>query len=119
MTCRECGQPAVLSGLCREHLAERRRAPRTPATAERRHVYRVNRYGIEVDDFARMLFEQGLTCAICPTTITAQTAQIDHDHRTGKVRGLLCGPCNRAIGLMRDDPERLERAARYLSERAD
>ncbi len=39
---------------------------------------------------------------------------VDHDHTTGEVRGLLCHNCNRAIGLLREDPERLRRAIEYL-----
>ncbi|MGK2948022.1 MAG: endonuclease domain-containing protein, partial [Acidimicrobiales bacterium] len=39
---------------------------------------------------------------------------VDHDHRTGAVRGLLCGPCNRAIGLLRDSPVVCRLAAEYL-----
>jgi hypothetical protein len=39
---------------------------------------------------------------------------VDHDHETGEVRGLLCAPCNRGIGLLQDKIEVLESAAQYL-----
>lgn len=47
---------------------------------------------------------QGVTCALC----------VDHNHETGKVRGLLCAACNQAVGLMRENAERLRAAASYL-----
>ncbi len=61
--------------------------------------------------------QQGL-CAICTGSLLHEKRgyHIDHDRRkTGLVRGLLCGSCNRALGLMDDDPERLRRAADYLA----
>lgn len=57
-------------------------------------------------------------CAICGGTESASQwgnrMVIDHDHVSGAVRGLLCHPCNKAIGQMADDPDRLEAAANYL-----
>lgn len=60
--------------------------------------------------------QEGL-CAICSQTLTLGGhggACLDHDHDTGEVRGLLCGPCNRGLGQFRDRPRLLERAALYL-----
>jgi len=63
---------------------------------------------------------QHLVCAICEKPETAKRSgkvvplSVDHNHQTGKPRGLLCAACNRAIGLMQEDPQRLEAAARYL-----
>lgn len=51
-------------------------------------------------------------CEICGSH--AAPLHFDHNHETGEFRGWLCGPCNRAIGLMKDDPLRLELAAKYL-----
>lgn len=81
---------------------------------ERRHV---SAYGITVADRERMLEEQGNVCAICggpPTGNRWDTFVIDHDHISGKVRGLLCSNCNVAIGLLNDDPKLIERAMEYL-----
>lgn len=47
--------------------------------------------------------EQGGACAVCLHPFSA-TPFVDHDHVTGRVRGLLCDPCNKAIGFLRDDP---------------
>jgi hypothetical protein len=58
-----------------------------------------------------MLAAQHGVCAICQT---AQAIHVDHDHRTGQIRGLLCLRCNAALGQLADDPLVLRRAARYL-----
>lgn len=74
-------------------------------------------YGIGLGDRVKLAEQQGHTCAICataPGTPYADELHVDHCHATGKVRGLLCGPCNRALGLMQDNPVRLAAAARYV-----
>lgn len=67
-----------------------------------------------------LLAQQGGTCALChqspkPDKRNRGVLVIDHDHVTGKVRGLLCGTCNRAIGLLQDNPTILTRAIQYLT----
>jgi hypothetical protein len=92
---------------------------------DQRHLW-LRRYGLTPEDYDRMLQEQGGTCAICQLPeryIDARTGEtrrlaVDHCHITGKVRGLLCGRCNRSIGQFADDHERLLRAAAYLREAA-
>ena len=53
-------------------------------------------------------------CLICGGILSPKTWNLDHDHATGYFRGLLCGPCNRGIGLFGEDCGRLVRAATYL-----
>ncbi len=75
------------------------------------------RHGISVEDYYRQLEEQGGRCAICRTdTPSYRTTRFafDHDHRTGKFRALLCGPCNTGLGQFGDELERLEAAVEYL-----
>lgn len=88
--------------------------------AEKDYRRRITRYGITPEAYDTLLREQAGLCAICGTDDpgTGRTGRmaIDHDHETGLVRGLLCGPCNRAIGLLGDDPQRLLSAAAYLTQ---
>jgi len=63
-------------------------------------------------DFEAMRDAQSGVCLICKRT--PDMFVVDHDHRTGAVRGLLCGPCNRALGHFSDRPELCLAAAEYL-----
>jgi hypothetical protein len=77
-------------------------------------------YGIDVPDYERILEEQGGGCYVCGKKPTDRRAlDIDHDHNTGKVRGLLCSKHNRAIGLMGDDLLILIKALEYLVRQRD
>lgn len=80
-------------------------------------------YGISLDRYEAMLQAQGGGCAVCGgVNESGRALSVDHDHACcpgakscgSCVRELLCDNCNRCIGLMRDDPQRLERAAAYL-----
>lgn len=74
-----------------------------------------SRYGITISDYDRMEQEQNGLCLIChrPETQRKRLA-VDHCHKTGKVRGLLCTTCNSAIGHLLDDPDVIDRAAAYV-----
>lgn len=76
-----------------------------------------NRFGITLDQYNSMLEAQGYTCAICRKSdeVEGRRLAIDHCHTTGKIRGLLCGKCNRGLGLFNDKEELLEEAIKYLS----
>lgn len=72
-------------------------------------------YGITFEHFEEMLAAQGGRCAICSERFRSGfTTHVDHDHATGRVRGILCDACNNGLGRFRDNPEVLQRAARYL-----
>lgn len=76
------------------------------------------RYGITLQAYNAMLTAQGGGCAICgarPETVHHGTLPVDHCHATGKTRGLLCDNCNRALGLLKDDVERVRKMAAYLA----
>jgi len=68
------------------------------------------------EEYLAMLLEQNSSCKICKRHESEfkQPLAMDHRHGDDKVRGLLCGPCNRALGLLQDDPDLVEAAANYL-----
>jgi len=71
-------------------------------------------YGISVAEYHAMYEEQEGCCAVCGGP--HETLDVDHDHVSGKVRALLCGPCNRGLGMFEDNPSMLRRAASYLTD---
>jgi hypothetical protein len=75
------------------------------------HNYNRQRLGVTREKFEEMKSNQSNKCAICQR---AKPLCVDHDHRTGKVRGLLCHSCNRAIGMLSDSIDRIGSAALYL-----
>jgi hypothetical protein len=75
-------------------------------------------YGISAVEYAEMLVQHGGVCATCKRPPKAgRSLCVDHNHRTGKVRGLLCDKCNQALGKAEDSIERLWALIQYLDER--
>lgn len=80
-------------------------------------------YGISLEEYEEMFSSQGGKCKICfdyekgidPRTELPFNLAVDHDHKTGRIRGLLCANCNRAIGLFKDNPETILSAHNYLT----
>jgi len=96
----------------------RRNQPEHIRTIDRANHYRYT-YGLTLVEANQILARQGGVCAICRTTEFMGPGKrpcIDHDHTTGKVRGILCQRCNTALGLFNDDIERLEAALKYVKE---
>jgi len=91
---------------------DKRRYWKNPAGERERHL--VRKYGVSLERYAEMLKAQDGRCAVCRAPERG-VFNVDHDHATGRVRGLLCNSCNRMIGHSHDSPERLMAAARYLS----
>lgn len=133
---------AKLSAECKECAVERKRLSRLSQTSEKQAHHKVIaenyrndkkeetskrskkhnlwKYGITLEDYRRMEDCQSKLCLICkkPETIQYRNKSahlsVDHCHKTGKVRGLLCGSCNRALGLLRDSEEIIENALNYI-----
>jgi len=117
-TCNRCGEhkpvdefPALLQGKyqCRSCLNAAN------------HVQQLRRKNCDPVRFEALLRAQNSKCAICGATQGHLSCHgevcrlaIDHDHRTGEVRGLLCNNCNRGLGRFKDSIENLEGAVRYL-----
>lgn len=72
------------------------------------------RHGITDEQFVNMLNNQNYQCAICGDKIT-HSSHLDHDHKTGKIRGVLCPYCNHGLGEFKDSIFNLSKAIDYLS----
>jgi 5-methylcytosine-specific restriction endonuclease McrA len=101
----------------REHVAEQKRAYAAKHKDRIRNSL-LKKYGMSEADYQRMLLAQNGKCAICGSTESGTSATtclaVDHCHKTGAVRGLLCGPCNKGIGHLKDDISLLYAAITYL-----
>jgi hypothetical protein len=76
-----------------------------------RRDYLKRTFGLTPERLEALVESQGGICAICRD---AKPEHIDHDHGTGAIRGVHCGPCNMGLGLFKDEAARLEAAAAYL-----
>ena len=120
-TCRECGETKLgkdfslskeskdgLRSICKEcHSFKNKKA----------------KFGIGRKEYFTLLKKQGGKCKICKgediKNKNNSKFHIDHCHKTGKVRGLLCDACNRGIGFLRDDINIIKRAAEYVAEKGE
>lgn len=123
--CRKCW----VDRRVRQHEADKadpermkRRLKKNLAWGRKNMRKRNNRflYGLEEEEYQAILDRQGGVCAICrnPERTVKNgkvcNLSVDHDHKTGKVRGLLCNSCNNLLGRAKDDPNTLRAAATYL-----
>lgn len=74
--------------------------------------HRLKRYGISQDDYDLLMERQHGNCKVCLQPMSKPC--IDHNHKTGKVRALLCSSCNTGLGMLREDEFRLARLLAYL-----
>jgi hypothetical protein len=111
--CKEC-KKAIHKHYSRENGYDKVRYWKNPMAERERHLIR--KYGITQSDYENMFNEQDGKCAICGKK-QDKAFDVDHCHKTGEVRGLLCTNCNRMIGHAADSPDRLIAAADYLMTR--
>lgn len=81
------------------------------------HANNANRYFIPYDQYIKMHEDQNYKCAICGNEPSGvHGLSVDHDHITGNIRSLLCGNCNRMIGLAKENPDILMAGSKYLEQ---
>lgn len=117
--CIDCGVEKSLTEFHRDaRSGDGRRCTCKPCQARYHRQRSLKRkYGLTEAGYVAMLEAQGYGCAICDAPAEGERYQrlnVDHDHTTGRVRGLLCLNCNHMIGKAGDSPERLRRGISYL-----
>lgn len=93
----------------------RRRNPKR-AKAKFKRWWLKSRYGLTEQAYYEMFERQNFSCAICGSTYSqfAHGLAVDHNHKTGRIRGLLCALCNAAIANLQDEPTLVLKAYRYV-----
>ena len=83
---------------------------------KRRNYELLSRHGISLDEYNKLLNTQLNKCAICrrPASMFKDSLHVDHNHKTGIIRGLICYGCNRYLGQIKDDVSILKKAISYL-----
>ena len=117
-TCTDCGavkdeiEFRVNHSFCKDCYRRRYNTPERQRKSRLKH-----KYNLTIEEYDLMLADQNGECAICYTTDPGGSGSrfaVDHDHQTGRVRGLLCSNCNRGIGLLQDDAVVLSNALSYI-----
>lgn len=101
----------------KEDISKKTKAYLLTHTEERRQAKRLYYYGISRASFNSILDEQGGVCGVCKKSHWGGrhgTPHVDHDHKTGRVRGILCQKCNIALGMVDDNPSIARSLANYL-----
>lgn len=118
--CSPCLEAMRQAKLVRRRAHDRaRRAikPHKMPPLKAREYYIQRMYGIGLAEYDDMMLRQGGVCAICfGVNANGNRLCVDHCHTTGRVRGLLCRPCNQALGLLRDSKQQITNALAYLGE---
>ena len=120
-TCRTCDTPKPLSQFSFRRDNQKHRTECKPC---RSNHSAATRYGVTVGEVQELVEAQGNRCAICDVhaddidhpQFIHNPLVVDHDHVTGKVRGLLCPSCNLVLGHAKDSAVTLARAIEYLSQ---
>ncbi len=101
----------------KEKISTRNKRKWAKLTKEQRRELKLKEaYGLSLEEYNNILSSQNEMCAICGKKQGEERfpLHVDHDHQTGKIRGLLCQTCNQGLGLFKDNQELLIKAANYL-----
>jgi hypothetical protein len=113
---REIARVKVWQQANPERLKAWREKNRDRRNEQMREIHLRNKFGLTPEEYDRILEAQDGVCALCESPPTPGISlHVDHDHDPGEIRGLLCVRCNNALGLFREDPDLLKRAARYVT----
>ena len=93
-------------------LGKRERTRRARRSKHNTHLEKA--YGINIDDYDKILDSQRGKCAICKGGTSKRHFAVDHNHKNGNIRGLLCARCNSGLARFMDNIALLRRAARYM-----
>ena len=129
--CARCGKEKPLSEFyvdsqskdgrnswCKDCHKKYGREYRVARKEKLREIDYIRRYGVDLKTYKALLESQRGRCAICGKLPKGNEKRlgIDHDHETGKIRGLLCERCNMGLGFFNDDPQLLQKAIEYLTQ---
>lgn len=113
-SCKTCGSVFTPTNPCQLYCS---------VACKGKNAYYKRNYGIDEATLEQMKKDQDYKCYLCHSegfligkNNHNEKLAVDHDHDTGKVRKLLCHNCNRALGLFKDNPELMRKAATYVEE---
>ena len=122
LRCRECDKVPkrkyALSSKGKLSIAKHlKKSIKNRRRLSRQHI--IEKYGLTQNEHISLLIAQDFSCAICkvPEILLKEHLCVDHNHETGKVRGLLCRKCNIFLGMSGDSEELLEMGSKYLKEK--
>ncbi len=96
----------------RKTLGKRERTRRARRSKHNSHLKKT--YGIDIDEYDKILAGQDGVCAICRGGTSKRHFAVDHNHKTGQIRGLLCARCNRGLSVFMDRIDNLRAAVKYM-----
>lgn len=117
---KNCSRPDGLQNRCKVCAYASYRKSYTKHKERNRETLALNRkrsklkllYGLTLEDYERMVFDQNNKCAICHREM--DPPHVDHDHQSSELRALLCGNCNSGLGMFKESCDLLIRAMSYL-----
>jgi hypothetical protein len=114
--CKDCGSTTRKLSTPGPRCATCHRTVKAARKGASHELYVLKTYGLKAGEYQALYEAQGGVCFICErATGKVRKLAVDHDHKTGYVRGLLCKPCNSVLAHLRDDRDAVIRIHNYLS----